>query len=219
MPPLQIVNDPEIVLEFEVSKVGPSGLRSLEVWVTRDGGANWRKFAEDDRDKIKDVTGGTCLRTLRLPEDGTYGITLVVSSNAGLGKPPPRSGDRPDLLVELDTQAPEGKLYAPVPDPQKRNTLILSWTAQDRNLGATPITLEWAEQLNGTWRPIATDLPNTGRYAWTLPVALPSYVYLRMTMRDTAGNVGVAVTSQPQLVDLSEPEVGRVRVMPANRRQ
>jgi hypothetical protein len=218
LPPLQIVNDSEIVLEYEVSKVGPSGLKTVEVWVTRDGGASWRLFAEDP-EAAQMSNGGKYLRTLKLPEDGVYGISLVVKSKAGLGRPAPRPGDAPEMLVELDTLPPEGTLLPPVPDAQKRNTLILAWTAKDRNLGATPITLEWAEQPTGPWQSIAVNLPNTERYSWTLPPALPSHVYLKMMVKDTAGNVGVAVTRDAQLVDLSEPEGRLIRVTPANKRQ
>jgi hypothetical protein len=39
-----------------------------------------------------------------------------------------------------------------------------------------------------------------------LPDRLPVEVYLRLRARDLAGNESVAVTAEPQLVDLSEPE-------------
>jgi hypothetical protein len=217
MPPLELVNDPEIVLEYEVSKVGPSGLSKVEVWITRDGGANWVRFAEDP-DAIKATTGGKYKRTLMLPGEGVYGISLVVKSKAGMGKPGPRPGDVPEMMVEVDTTPPQAQLLPLTPDVSRRDTLILSWTAEDRNLGPTPITLEWAERPTGPWQPIATDLPNTTRqYAWRLPPSLPSHVHLRLTVRDAAGNLAVAVTREPQLVDLSEPEGRLIRVSPAKK--
>ena len=39
-----------------------------------------------------------------------------------------------------------------------------------------------------------------------LPAGVPVYVYLRVRVRDKAGNEGIAVTDQPQLADTSEPE-------------
>ena len=103
-------------------------------------------------------------------------------------------------------------------DSQRRDCLVLSWIAKDRNLGATPITLEWSERPTGPWQPIAANLPNTGRHPWHLPPSLPSHVYLKMTVRDTAGNMAVAVTREPQLVDLSEPEGRLLRVTTANKK-
>jgi hypothetical protein len=219
MPQLQLVNDPEIVVEYEVSKIGPSGLKSVEVWITRDGGATWMSYAEEEAPS-QITNGGKYQRTLKLPEDGVYGISLVVKSKAGLGRPAPRAGDIPELLVELDTLPPEGTLLPPVPDQKNRNTLILSWTAKDRNLGPTPITLEWAETAAGPWQLIAANLQNNpGRFPWALPASMPSHVYLKMTIRDAAGNTGVAVTDRPQLVDVSEPEGRLIRVTPLNKKQ
>jgi hypothetical protein len=218
LPQLQVVNEPEIEVEYEVSKVGPSGLGKVEVWITRDAGANWVRFAEDP-EASQATTAGKYKRTLMLPGEGVYGISLVVKSKAGMGKAAPRSGDIPEMLVEVDTTPPEAQLLPLMPDPQRRDTLILSWTAKDRNLGPAPITLEWAERPTGPWQPIATGLQNTGPFAWHLPPSLPSHVYLKLTVRDTAGNVAVAVTRDPQLVDLSEPEGRLIRVAPVNKKQ
>jgi hypothetical protein len=217
LPPLQLINDREIMLEYEVSKVGPSGLGSVEVWITRDGGMKWDKFATDP-DAPGFTTGGKYQRTLELPGDGVYGITLVVRNTVGLGKPPPRSGDAPDMLIEVDTIPPEAALRKPMPDPAKRDSMLLTWTATDRNLGANPITLEWAEQQQGPWYTIRADLPNTGRYSWQLPAKMPSHVFLKLTVRDNAGNVAVALTEQAQLIDVSEPEVHLIRVAPVSRK-
>ena len=215
MPALQVVNDPEIVLEYEVSKVGPSGLAKIEVWITRNGGANWQRFAEDP-DASEATSGGQYKRTLVLPGEGVYGISLVVKSKAGIGKPAPRSGDLPEMLVEVDTTPPEAKLFPIIPDPQHRDTVILDWSATDRNLGA--IALAWAERPNGPWQVIAANLANTGHYAWRLPETMPSHIYIKLVARDTAGNEAVALTREPQLVDLSEPEGKLLRVVPASKK-
>ena len=36
--PTQLVNAPDVNLHYQVSKVGSSGLKAFEVWITRDGG-------------------------------------------------------------------------------------------------------------------------------------------------------------------------------------
>jgi hypothetical protein len=84
--------------------------------------------------------------------------------------------------------------------------LLLQWSARDRNLSGTPVQLEWSEKREGTWQKIGSPLSATGKYSWQLPDGLPVQVYLRMRVSDLAGNEGVAVTSEPQVVDLSEPE-------------
>jgi hypothetical protein len=204
-------------LEYEVSKVGPSGIGCVEVWITRDGGNHWDKFATDP-DAPLATTNGKYQRTLELPGDGVYGITLVVKSKVGMGKPAPRPGEGPQMVVEVDTLAPDIKHRKPVPDTTRANAMVLGWIVTDRNLGSEPITLEWSEQAAGPWQVIAAKLPNTGSYSWQLPQKMPSYVYLRLTARDNAGNVAIAITDQPQLVDMSVPEGYIFRVAPANRK-
>jgi hypothetical protein len=104
-------------------------------------------------------------------------------------------------------------LYSPQPDPNRRDTLILAWEALDRNLGANPITLEWSEKKEGPWNLIGpAELPNTGRYVWQVPMNVPAQAFLRLTVRDTAGNCAVAETREPVAVDLTVPDINSVSV-------
>jgi hypothetical protein len=206
LPLLQYVNHPDVTLEYELKKVGPSGVGSIDLWWTQNDGQTWELYAKDPEGMNGTVANGKHKRTLELPGDGVYGFVLVVKSKAGLGKPPPRAGDVPDIRIEVDTTGPIADLYVPQPDPQKINTLLLKWSAHDHNLTSTPIYLEWSVKREGPWQAIAQPLPNTGKYSWQLPDNLPVQVYLRMRVRDLAGNESAAVTSEPQVVDLSEPE-------------
>src|SRR5207245_1883747 len=117
--------------------------------------------------------------TANLPGEGIYGMRLVVTSRAGLGGKPPKPGEKPQMRLEVDTTPPAVKLFYPQLDPTRRDRLVLTWTASDRNLAANPITLQWAERPDSDWRPIAMDLTNSGRYQWQLPPNMPYKVYLR----------------------------------------
>jgi hypothetical protein len=207
LPPLQYVNHPEVTLEYALKRVGPSGIGSVDLWWTKNDGQNWELYAVDPESKSGTIKDGNHKRTIELQDgDGLYGFTLVVKSRAGLGKAPPRAGDVPEIRIELDTSLPKVDLLEPRPDPKKGNTLLLEWAAVDNNLTANPIQLEWSPKREGPWAAIAPPLPNTGKHAWSLPDGLPVHVYLRIRARDQAGNESVAVTRDPQLVDLSEPE-------------
>ncbi|HXG08579.1 MAG TPA: hypothetical protein VNK04_02225 [Gemmataceae bacterium] len=219
--PLRVVNSNRVTLDYEVAKFGPSGLRSVEVYVTRNEGRpwNWQRVGEQNIEGLQPQELQGPERTVRrslavdLQDDGVYGFYLVVRSGANRGKPPPQADDPPQMRVEVDRTPPEARLYAPTPDPNRRDALILRWTATDRNLANNPITLQWARpspdrQQPLTWEPIGpAELPNTGVYVWQVPPGMPPSVYLRLIVRDTAGNSGVAETPEPVLIDLTEPEV------------
>jgi len=205
LPTAKLVNNPEVVLEYQLDKVGPSGIGSVDLWLTQDDGQTWQPYAEDP--SVKALTAGEKYkRSVKLPKEGIYGFRLVVKSKAGRGRPAPGPGDLPEIRIEVDTTPPEAVLLEPRPDPQHRDALILQWKVKDRNLAAEPITLEYADQPNGKWEPIVIDHANTPEgYSWKVPQGKVS-VYLRLRVHDKAGNEGIAVTSEPQLVDLSEPE-------------
>jgi hypothetical protein len=235
LPPLQLVNTPQFRVEFEVTKCGPSGLGGVDVWLTADDGRTWEKSVGDHRPALPPAgTPGNALPqrgavTITLPREGViYGITVLVKNRAGLSKPPPRPGEPPQLRVEVDATLPEAELYAPVPDPTRKDTLLLAWKAKDRNLTATPITLEWAERKEGPWKaigplehanwqsprpePALNNLMVTGKFSWSPPSDIPPNVFLRLTVRDGAGNKSVAESNEPVLVDLTLPEISGTTV-------
>jgi hypothetical protein len=215
LPQVQIVNKRQVRLEFEVAKFGPSGLGSVDVYVTLDDGKTWEKSPADPGATLPltgDGRGGAPVRgsvTVPLNREGVvHGFVIVVKNRAGLGKPAPQSGTPPQIRVEVDMTPPTATLFAPQPEPAKRDTLLLTWEASDRNLAVNPISLEWAPKKEGPWSHIGPELlPNTGRFSWEVPPNIPPNVFLRLSVRDTAGNVSVAQTAEPVLIDFSEPEV------------
>ncbi len=218
LPPVEVLNKPQAPIDFQVGKYGPSGLGSVEVYVSTDDGATWTLSPGDRNVTLPpqtDARGGTPVTgsvQVELKQEGVvYGYFIVVKSRAGLGKKPPEPGTPPQIRLEMDITPPSAELYVPQPDPTRRDTLVLSWKATDKNLANNPVTLEWAERPDGQWIPIGPkEMANTGQYAWQVPATAPPSVYLRLAVRDVAGNVAVAQTKEPVLVDLSVPEVGGV---------
>ena len=202
------------MLEYELSKIGPSGVGSVEIFFTENDGQKWELLARDAK-VVGKTSGGRQKGEIELPQDGIYGFTIVVKSQAQLKqemltedrKPHgPQPGDVPEIRVEVDTVPPTAEMFPPRRDMTKTNALVLFWKASDKNLSSNPVTLEWAEHRDGPWNPIANNLPNSGKHSWQLPDRLPVEVYLRLRVTDLAGNEGIATTPQPITVDLSEPE-------------
>jgi hypothetical protein len=202
-PPLQVTNLKRIGLDFEVTREGPSRVGSIELYISPDsGGRTWNwKLHVDHKDLDSPIP-------VELPHEGVFGFRMVMRSGAGLSKGPPQPTDPPELRIEYDSTAPWAQLYEPKPDPQKPNVLILTWAATDRNLAANPVSVEWSlDPRAGGWRAIGgPDMPNSGRYNWEVTGDVPHRVYLRLLVRDTAGNITQAVSHEPILVDLYKPE-------------
>ncbi|TWT65435.1 hypothetical protein Pla123a_49030 [Posidoniimonas polymericola] len=201
-PPRLVVNSDRFELQYDLHSVGRWGVSKVEVWGTEDRGATWRRFAIDsDQRSPVDV---------QAPADGVYGFAIIVQSVGGLERQPPQAGDQPDVYVEVDRSRPTAAITSAVqPDGYFADHLNLAWQAGDANLAERPISLLYAAQPSGPWLPIASNLPNSGRYSWRLQRHLPDRLFVRIEARDTAGNIGVDQTPQPVEIRLSESS-GRI---------
>jgi hypothetical protein len=199
----RMVNSRTFELEYDVDAVGPSGIGRVELWGTRDGGQTWRSFAVD--------TGKRSPLQVSVKEEGAYGFRVVVSNGAGVGGKPPVAGDPPDLTIGVDLTKPTARIVSAKQGvDSEAGQLIISWQADDQMLAARPVSLSFSENRSGPWLPIAAGLENSGRYAWPLENRTPAKVYMRLEVRDEAGNVATHETTEPIVIDQSHPTV-RIR--------
>jgi hypothetical protein len=166
--------------------------------MTRDG-KSWQKLSEDE-DRVSPIQA-------RLPEEGVYGLSLVVRSGAGLGDRPPRTGEAAQMWVEVDRTAPTVKLQSAEPARGFEGTILtVTWSASDKNLAPQPVSLLYADRPEGPWQTMVAGLDNTGRYQWRVPGSFPYQFYLRIEALDRAGNVGRDESNRPIVVDLATPK-------------
>jgi hypothetical protein len=209
LPPADLINTNQLNLAYSIDREGPSHVSRIELWMTPDDGRTWSRVSESTDRQVEYISA-------LLPGEGVYGFRLVLQSGVGLSKGPPVMGEVPEMRVEVDLTPPEVHLLEPLPDPKRPDTIILQWSARDsRGLAAdNPITLEWSETPDGKdWKPVVPSgkLPNgNGQYAWRVPPGTPCRVYLRVTARDAAGNVGEDRSNGPVLIDPVKPE-GKIR--------
>ena len=137
-----------------------------------------------------------------MPSEGVYGFRLVITAMNGLSGDVPQSGDLADMWIEVDQTSPEGELLsAPYGDDVTQGSLVIRWQASDRNLGRRPISLYVSESPSGPWDVLSAGLPNTGQYDWQIVPSLPKRVFLRLEVKDRAGNLHF--NQLPRPVDLS----------------
>jgi hypothetical protein len=187
-------------LDYKVESMGVSGVGKVEVWYSRDLGQSWHKLCEDtDRQSPVEIN---------LPGEGLFGVSLVVSNGRGFGANPPRTGDSPDYWIEIDTTRPLADITAI--HAAEDGALHISWGARDKNLTPEPIELAYAANRDGPWHVIAKGLKNDGGYRWMPPAEVGPQAFFRVTVRDLAGNITHAETTQPVPLDDQSRPRGRV---------
>jgi hypothetical protein len=181
---LRLVNSRRIAFHFEVKDAGASGPVTVEVWGTQDL-KTWSKY---DAVAQKGKT-----YVIEVKEEGLYGFTLLARTANGTDRPKP--GEAPQVWVAVDYTRPEVQFAGAELNILARTpTLVIRWTAADKNFGPRPVTLLYAEQAEGPWTLLAGNVENTGHYEWQLPASLPPSLYLRVQAADLMGNVGLAQT-------------------------
>ena len=118
----------------------------------------------------------------------------------------PVAGDAPDWCIEVDTTRPTAQLTTVRLAPDDGPAVYVGWTSQDRNLGTGPTELSYAVNRQGPWLPIAKGLKAEGEYRWAPPADIGPHAFVRLSVRDQAGNTTITETTQPvALDDLSRP--------------
>ena len=194
----RVVNQRQFQIGYRIEEIGPSGISSVELFITQDNGATWYRYGEDADKRSPFV--------VNVPREGAYGFTLIVRSGVGLAADPPQPGERPSIVVNVDETAPRVQLL-PVEQGrgQALNKLLVRWMVQDENLAERPISLWYGASPTGPWQPIAGGLDNTGSHVWTMAAGIAPRIFFRIEARDTAGNVQRLDTTEPLLIDLSKP--------------
>jgi hypothetical protein len=194
----QIVNDSEVSLDYQIDDEGPSGVSVIELWVTTDVGRTWRRVGEDPDRQSPFV--------VNFQAEGLYGLTMVAKSGVGLGDRPPVAGDQPQMWIEVDKTAPHIQLNTPeVGKGPQAGSIIISWQAEDANLGDRCVSLFYAGGTSNDWKPIATGLENTGRYIWKLNGQMPNPFRVAIEIADLAGNR--EMSESPEVtIDMSKPK-------------
>lgn len=199
----RLTNSRRFSLDYDVQSVGPEGLAGVELWGTTNGGRSWVKWGADpDKASPFDV---------EVNHEAIYGFRIVIIGKNGLATSTPQAGDAADIWVGVDLTRPQARLTgAAYGEGDTAGKLDVRWEAGDDNLGSRPVTLSIADRPDGTFAPIAAGLPNSGQYYWEFDPRSPRQIYLRLEIRDEAGNIAIDQLTEPIKVDGLEPK-GRIK--------
>jgi hypothetical protein len=190
-------------LEYDVNLVGSTGVSEVELWATRDGGQSWSRWGSDpDRRSPFDV---------EVDGEGVFGFRIVVLSRGGLASRPPQPGDEADQWVVVDTTAPRLALRgAEYGSEERAGQLAISWDAEDANLTEKSVSLYYSDREEGPWTRIVSDLANQGEYYWRVDSRIPPRIFIKVEVRDGAGNLASDQTRDAIKVEGLTPS-GKIR--------
>lgn len=199
------VNRRSFRLTYRIDRVGPSRVKYVEVWMTRDT-TQWSKQPGNAPPE------GPHEITVERP--GRYGFTLRPISGVGRGPQPPGAGDLPQVWVEVDETPPTVTLHnVVVGEGADSGTITVNWRAEDRFLKDQPVTIYYATSAGpeAEWKVLQSGVENTGTCRCPTQ-GLPFEFFVRLEAMDRAGNKTYAQTRETVKVDLSEPTVTDVNV-------
>ena len=189
----------EVQVAYEASDRGASGLESVRLYVTSDGGRTWHEAVVDEDSESPLVW---------TPErPGKYGFYLVGTDRAGnVGRIPSR-GTKPQLLREVGAVGLVVRLGTFNPGGCYRGggSYEIRWRASGQGLGATPVRIEYSLDGGGSWTEISRDRPASGVHAWKLPRADTERAMVRVRAAGPAGVSGEAVSKRPFVIDSTPP--------------
>jgi hypothetical protein len=197
-PGYRTVNSRKFHVDYQIDDIGPSGVSSVELYVTQNNGEKWFRYGiDEDRQSPFEV---------EVPGDGIYGFAMRVVSGAGLVDSPPQPNQQPEIVIVADSSPPVVNLL-PLQQGTGRNSnrILITWEIQDSKLAERPVSLSYSANPNGPWEPVADWMPDSGRYIWTVRPDIAPRLYIRLIARDAAGNMAKVDTQQPVLVDLAKP--------------
>jgi hypothetical protein len=185
----RMTNSLHFQLDYELDSVGPEGVDEVQLWGSTDFGQSWIRWSLDE-----DLRSPLDVKVQR---EGIYGFRVVIVGRNGLATPAPHTGDLADIWVGVDTTRPAARITSAIyGEGVHAGELDIRWEVIDESLGDRAITLLFSEQASGPWTTIAAGLPNTKQYFWSVDPNTPRKLYLRLEVRDEAGN-----TTQHQLVE------------------
>ena len=195
------VNSTKFELAFDPDPAAATNGTRIELFGTRDGGKGWSSYG------LAPLNANAM--SVRVEGEGTYGFKLVGQRKTGMTTTP-KSGDLPEAWVIVDATKPEARLVAADYADSNGPELKIRWEATDSQLAARPISLFFAVAKAGPWTPIATGLDNSGSYAWRLDNRVPDRAFLRLEVRDEAGNLAAVESADPVALNPSLP-TGKIR--------
>lgn len=182
-----------IELEYTATdNEGGTGIARIDLYATYDDGRNWRHVLTDT-----ELTGRLTFRSeIR---NGPVGLMLSATDRANNRSPVPQPGMAPPFVIMIDTVPPNVQISQGFTGGRDEirggEPVVVQWTATDPHIDENSARLEFSANAGRDWQLVAQNLPVNQPYYWTPPADTNSReCFLRVSVSDTFGNQGVAVS-------------------------
>lgn len=195
-----MVNSASFELDYDIERAAAGNVSKVEVWGTRDDGRSWVLLGTDEDRQTP------C--SVNVDAAGMYGFAIVVEAAGGLKGTPPQPGDAPEIRVGVDLTAPLVRLTTAEPDEKNRPCrLKINWEAQEEHLGPQAVTLSYSASPQGPWLPLAAGIASSGSHVCEFSPHGPDQAYLKIDVRDEAGNIGTYATTTPIPIEKRQVQI------------
>ncbi|MFQ6047815.1 MAG: tetratricopeptide repeat protein [Phycisphaerae bacterium] len=200
-PPATAMRTRSFELYYRLAGDSRSLLR-VELWFSRDAGQSWQRYGADQ----------DCQPPIRFqaPHEGLYGFYVIAVNAAGPSSPPPGPDTMPQLWCLVDWTPPAVQLHVVRKAANFSTTRLVQihWSAYDAHLLPHPVRLYYRRPGQRLWQAIQRELPNIGRYDWSVPPVLTGPIQIKLVVCDRAGNRAEHIS--PQLfIDPPSPQPTR----------
>lgn len=206
-PQIEYVNDKKLVVRSKPTRVTRSGIAQAVLWMKEQTGP-WQSVKTINNVGItQDDPNKEIVIPHEVKADGLYHFIIQPINGANQKPDDPRDGDPAHWIVEVDTLPPKVTLKGvkAVPGGLNGPRVEIDYAIVEKNPMPEPITIEYSTDPAKGWVPIATKVPNTGKYLWEIEDRTVWKFHLRVTAVDRATNTGTDQTKEMVTVDLDKP--------------
>jgi hypothetical protein len=197
----------EIDVAVNVNDAGPSGLSSVQLWMSRDDGATWVEGPMITETPMKSIH-------VKASNDGYYRLALVSIDQAGNSSALPRGKADDQFIMLVDSVKPVISLPSAngITDADKAGpTARRAYKAGDRvqvqfiikevKLADNPVSIYLQTDPAKGWTELGKNLPADAAFRFELPKIATKNARLKITAVDVAGNLGEAVAAETFSID------------------
>ena len=176
----------------DMTKGMPGGNFQSWLYYTKTSGLDWTLYGVDE--------DGESPVSFFAQEEGLYGFKVISADIAGQKETIPGPGVVPDVLVRIDTQAPDIEvLYPQAFDLWESGSIReISWNSRDEAMDRlASVALYYSVGEEGHWQLITDQAPSSGIFEWKIPESANGKMFIQAKAADRSGNKGVSARQGP----------------------